>query len=206
MNSPIHAWLEKNPIDPTSQKIITHCLPSDLVGHPFFQDEAKMQLAIDLARHNVLQNQGGPFGAAIFEQHSGLLIAVGVNKVIAQQDSTAHAEIEAIRAAQTRLACYTLYQRLGGRYELFTSAEPCAMCLGAIAWAGLSRVVCAAKGEDARSIGFDEGPVFEQSYEYLKNLGIEITFECKRSAAVDVMRHYLALNLPIYNGCAGSSD
>jgi len=76
------------------------------------------------------------------------------------------------------------------RFELFTSCEPCAMCLGATLWSGASRIVCGATKEDAQSIGFDEGPVYERSYEHLKDCGVEVTRNVLTEEAASVLRRY----------------
>jgi tRNA(Arg) A34 adenosine deaminase TadA len=90
-----------------------------------------------------------------------------------QPDTVRHAEVVAIMLAEQRLQAFNL--RLGGqRYELFSSCDPCAMCLGAVHWSGVERLVCGASRDDAQRIGFDEGPVFQASYTYLEERGMEI--------------------------------
>ena len=84
------------------------------------------------------------------------------------------------------------------QFELFTSCEPCAMCLGGTLWSGVSRIVCAATKADAQAIGFDEGPVFEQSYEHLERCGVEVTRNVLREEAAKVLRRYGSSGL-IYN-------
>jgi tRNA(Arg) A34 adenosine deaminase TadA len=140
---------------------------------PCRTDEEKMRLAISLARENVIRGTGGPFGAAIFRQPGTDPVAVGVNRVERLNNSVAHAEIMAIMIAEMRRRSYTLREPTGPRYELFTTCEPCAMCLGAILWSGLTRVVCGAGRQDALDLGFEEGPVFPESYRYLEDRGVE---------------------------------
>src|SRR5262245_38212575 len=136
-------------------------------------DQEKMALAIELSRLNIRQQSGEPFGAAIFRCETGALIAVGLSQVVRQNNSVLHAEVVAFMLAEQRLQAYNL--RVGGHtYELVSSCEPCAMCLGATHWSGVRRLVCGASREDAQRIGFDEGPVFPASYEYLRERGIEI--------------------------------
>ena len=118
--------------------------------------ESRMRFAIEIARQNVEHRTGGPFGAAVFEAASGRVVGVGVNLVEASNCSMAHAEMIAIALAQQAVERYDLSAG-GGVYELATSVEPCAMCLGAIPWSGLRRVLCGAHGADAAAIGFDEG-------------------------------------------------
>lgn len=114
-----------------------------------------MQRAIDLAVANVQSGKGGPFGAVVVK--NGLIIAEGCNKVTTHNDPTAHAEVEAIRAA-----CRTLghFQLTG--CQLYTSCEPCPMCLGAIYWARPDRVYFANTQLDAAEIGFDDAFIYEE--------------------------------------------
>ena len=113
-------------------------------GAAFNNDEAKMGFVIGLARRNIAEGTGGPFGAGVFEIGSGRLVAPGVNLVTSANCSLAHAEMVAIGIAQQRLGTYDLSSGETA-YELVTSTEPCAMCLGAIPWSGVRRVVCGAR-------------------------------------------------------------
>src|SRR5262249_36925797 len=136
-------------------------------------DEEKMGLAIELSRLNVRHQTGEPFGAAIFRSDTGQLIAVGMSQVVPQNNSVLHAEMIAIMMAEQRLQVYNL--RVAGHpHELISSCEPCAMCLGATHWSAVTRLVWGATREDAQQIGFDEGPVFPESYTYLTERGVEI--------------------------------
>jgi tRNA(Arg) A34 adenosine deaminase TadA len=137
-------------------------------------DEERMRLAIELARQNVLRGTGGPFGAAIVEVPSGRLLAVGVNRVIPSNNSTLHAEILAIVLAQQRVGSYTLSGRGDRHCEIVSSCDPCAMCLGAVLWSGVRRLVTGAGRDAAAALGFDEGPVFQGSYAYLEARGVAI--------------------------------
>jgi guanine deaminase len=112
------------------------------------RDEHWLQLAVDLAVHNVAEG-GGPFGAVVV--HDGVLVATGSNRVTATNDPTAHAEVMAIRATGAARADF----RLNG-CVLYSSCEPCPMCLAAAMWARLDRVVHAADREDAARAGFDD--------------------------------------------------
>lgn len=162
-------------------------------------DDARIGLAIDLARQNVLHATGGPFGAAVFEESSGRLESVGVNCVLRLGNSVLHAEIVALMLAERAAGSHTL-RDVEGRYALFTSCEPCAMCLGAVHWSGVSRLVFAARREDAERLRFDEGPVFRQSYEYLASRGLAIVEGVRREEALAVFDLYVARGGPIYNG------
>jgi tRNA(Arg) A34 adenosine deaminase TadA len=159
-----------------------------------------MRLVIGLARENIERRTGGPFGAAVFERDSRRLIAAGVNRVIPLNNSVLHAEVMALMLAQHRLGQFTLAAPDKPTHELVTSCEPCAMCLGAILWSGVRRIVCGAAKEDARQIAFDEGPVFPASHEYLRERGIEIVHDILRPQARAVLDQYHAGGGRIYNG------
>jgi tRNA(Arg) A34 adenosine deaminase TadA len=153
-------------------------------------DEAKMALLIRLAVENVERGMGGPFAAAIFEQDSHRLVAAGVNSVARLRSCILHAEVVAIVRAQARLGAFTLRAEGMPAYELVTSCEPCAMCLGATLYSGVRRLVTGAAREDAMEIGFDEGPVFPESYAYLAERGIAITRGVLRADAARLFRTY----------------
>lgn len=162
-------------------------------------DDEKMAVAVELSRQNVLRATGGPFGSAIFDMNNGKLVSVGVNRVMPLHNSTAHGEMMAIMLAEHKVQSFSLSAD-GVKRELFTSCEPCAMCLGGTLWSGVKRLVCAATAEDARAIGFDEGPVFDSSYAYLQQAGVEVVRLVQRDAANDVLQHYLGGGGTIYNG------
>lgn len=114
-----------------------------------------IERAIDLALANVRQGRGGPFGAVIVRQ--GNIIAEGVNQVVALNDPTAHAEVMAIREACRRLGRFHLTE-----CDLFTSCEPCPMCLGAVYWARVRRLYYAATRQDAERAGFSDAMIYAQ--------------------------------------------
>ena len=114
-----------------------------------------MERAIQLAIENVGTGQGGPFGALVVRD--GELIASGVNMVTATNDPTAHAEIVAIRAACKELGSFQLSD-----CELYTTCEPCPMCLGAIYWARPERFYYACTREGAALAGFDDALIYTQ--------------------------------------------
>lgn len=165
----------------------------------YSSDEEKMTLAITLSRENVEQNTGGPFGAAIFEITTGRLVAVGVNSVVRLSNCTLHGEMVAFMMAQQRVGSFTLAAPGMPPHELFTSCEPCAMCLGATLWSGVQRVVCGAAREDATRLNFEEGPVFAESYQYLEARGIRIDHNVMRAQARDVLEQYRTRGGKIYN-------
>ncbi|MBA3853482.1 MAG: nucleoside deaminase [Gemmatimonas sp.] len=163
-------------------------------------DDEKMRLAIRLADENVLRKTGGPFGAAVFERGTGQLISVGVNSVVRLNNCTLHAEMVAYQLAQKRIQSYSLGTEGHPAHELFTSCEPCAMCLGATLWSGVQRVVIAASRDDAIAIGFDEGPVFAESYGYLRDRGVDVRHGVLRDEGRAVLQRYQDLGGPVYNG------
>ncbi|WP_432822397.1 nucleoside deaminase [Trichloromonas sp.] len=167
-------------------------------------EQSRMELAIALARRNVETGTGGPFGAAVFELESGRLVAPGINLVIPAGCSAAHAEIVALTLAQQQTGCYRLGMD-GKRFELVSSTEPCAMCLGAIPWSGIVRLTCGARDEDARGIGFDEGAKPAQWILELERRGIEVVRDVCRSEATAVLRQYRDQGGEIYNGDAQRS-
>lgn len=116
---------------------------------------AFMQQAIALATENVRAGRGGPFGAVVVR--GGEIAGSGANSVTATNDPTAHAEVLAIREACARL---NTFQLTG--CDLYTSCEPCPMCLGAIYWARLDRVYYGSTREDAAQIGFDDALIYDQ--------------------------------------------
>ena len=167
---------------------------------PYVGDDDRVRLAISLARENVLRETGGPFGAAVFQAATGRLIAVGVNSVVRLQQSALHGEMLALMLAQRRLNSFTLGARGGPGHELVSSCDPCAMCLGALLWSGVRRVVASASRDDAMDLGFDEGPVFPESYRYLEERGIEIVRGVLREEARAVLDLYRSRGGQIYGG------
>ncbi len=162
--------------------------------------EDRMRLAIGLSRENVERETGGPFGAAVFERSSGRLVSVGVNLVVSYRNSTLHAEMVAMMMAQSQVGSYSLRAKGLPVHDMAASCDPCAMCLGALLWSGVSRMFCGARREDAYILEFDEGPVFPESYRYLENRGIEIQRGVLREEALAVLGLYRDRGGEIYNG------
>jgi len=160
--------------------------------------EDRMRLAVSLARENVRRGTGGPFGACIFDAE-GRLIAVGVNVVVAQSCSLLHAEMVAIALAQKELGRYDIGDGGKADYELVSSTEPCAMCFGAIPWAGVTRLLCGARDEDARAIGFDEGAKLSNWQDALEARGVEVVRDLLRQEAVDVLELYARIGGIVYS-------
>mmetsp|Transcript_41878 Transcript_41878/g.121457 ORF Transcript_41878/g.121457 Transcript_41878/m.121457 type:complete len:229 (+) Transcript_41878:58-744(+) len=193
------------------QEVITITMPEwtntfveSIKDKEFTSDEEMMKVAIDLAKYNVIENTGGPFGSAIFETDKSTgkskIFSVGVNRVTTLNNSTLHGEIVAIQFAQKKLQNFALKDRTGAKeYSLFTSCEPCAMCLGGTFWSGVSRMVCAATKADAEAIGFDEGPVFPESYMALDKAGVNVRRNVLRDDGAKVLQMYGETGV-IYNG------
>ena len=114
-----------------------------------------MARAIQLSIDNVRSGRGGPFGAVVVKD--GSIIGEGTNQVTATNDPTAHAEVQAIREACRKLAAFGLHG-----CEIYTSCEPCPMCLGAIYWARLSCIYFATAATDASKIGFDDSLIYSE--------------------------------------------
>ena len=123
---------------------------SRMRGNPKF-----MKQAIELATENVTSGRGGPFGAVIVRD--GQVIATGVNEVTTVNDPTAHAEVVAIRNACRELKEFSLQGCV-----IYTSCEPCPMCLAAIYWARMERVYYSGTAADAASAGFDDAFLYQQ--------------------------------------------
>lgn len=118
-------------------------------------DKKFMTRAVELARNGIEANDGGPFGAVVVKD--GHIIGEGNNSVTSLNDPTAHAEIIAIRAACQNLGSFQLDGCI-----IYTSCEPCPMCLGAIYWARPERVFFACTREDAAEIGFDDDFIYDE--------------------------------------------
>lgn len=160
--------------------------------------EDRMRFVIALARENVQRQTGGPFGAAVFDD-AGHLIAPGVNLVVSAKCSVFHAEIVALALAQTILGRYDLSDGGTVQHELVATTEPCAMCFGAVPWSGVQRLVCGARDEDARAIGFDEGPKMADWVKALNDRGIIVVRDVLRNEARAVLQEYAAAGGAIYN-------
>lgn len=114
-----------------------------------------IKIAKENAEKGIRKNEGGPFGAVIIDKQ-GNIIANGNNKVLEEKDPTAHAEITAIREACKKLNTYDLSD-----YILYTSCEPCPMCLAAIIWANIKEVYYGCTKEDAAEIGFRDEAIYD---------------------------------------------
>jgi len=131
-----------------------------------------MERAIQLSLENVRVGLGGPFAALVVRD--GAVLAAGTNQVTSSLDPTAHAEVVAIRGACQAIRDFNLRG-----CELYTTCEPCPMCMGAIYWARLARVYYANTREDAASIGFDDSIIYDQ---------LKLPLESRQIPMIQIMR------------------
>jgi tRNA(Arg) A34 adenosine deaminase TadA len=161
----------------------------------FASDEEMMTIAIELSKRNVSEETGGPFGCAIFERDTATnktkLFSIGVNRVVTLNNSTCHGEMVAIQFAQKKLQSFSMKQSASSKeYVMHSSCEPCAQCLGGTLWAGVSELVCSATKDDAEAIGFNEGPVFDASYQALEAAGTKVKRGVLREEGALVLKKY----------------
>ena len=162
--------------------------------------ENQMRFVLDLTERNIREKTGGPFGAAVFEQESGKLVSVGVNVVVEQNCSAAHAEMMALMLAQKKIGHYDLGDVGSVAHRLVTSGKMCAMCLGNVCWSGIKEVVSSAEPEDVERItGFDEGPTPPDYNDQLKLRGINLVPELLREQGKKVLQLYIDQNGLVYN-------
>lgn len=137
-----------------------------------------LKRAIELSRENMLEGAGGPFGAVI--ARDGEIIAEGFNRVTSSNDPTAHAEVVAIREACRKLETFDL-----SGCVLYSSCEPCPMCLGALYWSHLDRLVYANTREEAAGIGFDDAEIYVELALPLESQKLESTrYDLEEARAV----------------------
>jgi tRNA(Arg) A34 adenosine deaminase TadA len=146
--------------------------------------ERFMRRAIELGRKGAEAGDGGPFGTVIVKD--GKVVGEGWNRVVATNDPTAHGEVVAIRDACTRASTFSLKG-----CELYTSGEPCPMCLSAIYWARVERVYYGFSIEEAAAVGFDDRSIFEQLAKPLDRRDIP-SVQCLGAEALKVLKAYAA--------------
>lgn len=148
------------------------------------QDKAFMRRAIDLAREGVANGLGGPFGCVI--ARDGVVIGEGGNRVTSTNDPTAHAEVVAIREACKTLGAFQL-----DGCVIYTSCEPCPMCLGAIYWARPGKVYIACTRDDAANAGFDDAFIYDELNKDLNDRKVPISV-LLRDAGLEVFQEWIA--------------
>ena len=164
----------------------------------------RMEFVLALTAKNIQEQTGGPFGAAVFEKNSGKLVGVGVNRVVTEGVSSAHAEVMALTFAQRNLGVFDLGGEQLPDHQLVVNAQMCAMCLGAVCWSGVREVVFAATGADVEKLtGFDEGPVSPNYQQDLEQRGISVLPEFMRAEGCEVLQLYMESGGLIYNARQG---
>ena len=149
-------------------------------------DKAHMQMAIDLAISGMNKNDGGPFGAIVVKD--GVVVGRGNNKVTSTNDPTAHAEVVAIRDACKNLNSFQLDGCI-----LYTSCEPCPMCLGAIYWARPDKMYFACTRHDAADVGFDDAFIYDEINAPITERKIE-TLQISRENALEAFKLWASKN------------
>ncbi len=142
-----------------------------------------MRMAIKEAYRGINAGHGGPFGAVIVKD--GRVIAKGHNEVLRYRDATCHGEVQAIRRASKKLGTHNL-----SGTEIFTTGEPCPMCLGAIMWAGIDRIYYGCSIEDTELIGFRDKEFYEKEAEGERH---GASFELDREECLKLYRDYAAI-------------
>ena len=142
-----------------------------------------MKMAINEAYRGIRAGDGGPFGAVIVKD--GRIVAKGHNEVLRRSDATCHGEIMAIRRASKKLGTHNL-----GGCEIYTTGEPCPMCLGAIMWAGIDKVYYGCNIDDTELIGFSDKEFYEREGESDKSAWC---VELERDACLELYRDYAAI-------------
>jgi tRNA(Arg) A34 adenosine deaminase TadA len=160
-------------------------------------DEVRMDWLVGVLERQVDEGTGGPFAAAVFDGTTGAVLAVAVNRVEHSSACIAHAEALALAEAGQVAGSYNLD---GRDAVLLSTTEPCAMCLGAVGWSGVVRVVCGAGEADARAIGFDEGDKPPDWPAVLRARGIAVVQGLRREPIVTAMRRYVEAGGTVYNG------
>ena len=166
---------------------------------PENSDEARIDEVLTLAREHVDRGSGGPFAAAVYDLSTGERLSAALNTTIDSHCAAAHAELQALSLAQQRIGCHTLEAI---PCVLVSSSAPCTMCLGAIAWSGVRKLVFATNRKDVEAIGFDEGPATPRWRQELCRRGIEVLGPLRRRRGQAILRLYLERGGPIYNGPA----
>ena len=149
-----------------------------------------MEIAIDEAKDGIFNHDGGPFGAVIVRD--GEVIASGHNRVLSSNDSTCHGEIDAIRRAESKLGTYDL-----SGCELYTTGEPCPMCLAAILWANIEKVYYGCRLNDNEEIGFRDAK-FDKMMGGRSNLSEGFMEEKDRDLCLSIFKEYKKIEAKRY--------
>ena len=151
-----------------------------------------LRLAMEQARKTMNENIGGPFGAAVISE-TGEILAITSNSVLRDNDPTAHAEVNAIRAACQKIGSYDLSNCI-----LYTTAYPCPMCLSAIIWANIKKVYFGCRPEDAEHIGFRDDFMYRFIEDKCKDKSVLDMAELDRDDCLKLFEEYSKKNKTIY--------
>lgn len=174
-------------------------LPTELVSL-----EDQMRTVIRFSKLNIEHDTGGPFAAGVFEEESGRLVAMGVNRVVPMDCSSAHAEVVALSLAQKRLGAFDLGGSGMARHHLVVNWRPCAMCYGAVVWSGIrSLTIAGSDGQLEELTGFDEGPIHPHWKKELEDRGIAVRDDVLKGEACEVFRLFRDSGRLVYNGRLG---
>jgi tRNA(Arg) A34 adenosine deaminase TadA len=171
--------------------------------------DARMRWVIRFSELNIDHETGGPFAAGVFESETGRLVTIGVNRVMASNCSSAHAEVMALSLAQQSIGHFDLGSsdaEIGGQsYQLVVNWRPCAMCYGALIWSGVRSLVIAGSGPELEEItGFDEGPIHPEWRQELLKRGISVTDNVLTAEAISVYEKFRRKGAYVYNGRTGT--
>jgi tRNA(Arg) A34 adenosine deaminase TadA len=168
--------------------------------------EDRMAAVIRFSRLNFEKGTGGPFAAGVFERDTGKPIVIGVNRVVASNCSSAHAEVIALSLAQQILGTYDLGGPGMPVYQFVVNWRPCVMCFGATLWSGIRSLVIAGSGPELEQItGFDEGPIHPDWQHELAKRNIELINNVLTEDAIQVYRDFAASNALVYNSRQGNT-
>ena len=177
-----------------------------LAGKAYDTLEARMQPVIRFSRLNFEHDTGGPFAAGIYERDTGKLLVIGVNRVVPENMSSAHAEVVALSVAQNMLNTFDLGGEGLPAYQLVVNWRPCAMCYGALPWSGIRSLVIAGSSDELETLtGFDEGPIHPDWKTELEKRGIDVTDGILNAEAIEVFRDFANSDRLVYNGRSGDS-
>ena len=159
-------------------------------------EQGRLREVLALAALAVRHGSAGPFAAAVYALDSGERLSAAVNTVVSSHCAAAHAELQALSLAQQKINSYSLS---GRPCVLISSSAPCTMCLGAIAWSVVKRLVFSASRDDVEQIGFDEGPRTPAWRKQLAQRGISVAGPLLRNQGRKVLADYQAGKGVIYN-------
>ncbi len=169
--------------------------------------EERMAAVIRFSRLNYEKGTGGPFAAGVFERDTGKPIVIGVNRVVASNVSSAHAEVMTLSLAQNMLGTYDLGGPGQPIHQLVVNWLPCAMCFGVTVWSGIRSLAIAGSGPELEQItGFDEGPIHPEWSKELAKRGIELINNVLTAEAVEVYRAFAASGALVYNPRQGKVE